>query len=127
MFRSRLRDKARYGMLYTPSWNRVAKEPVVSENYLSKVYAASRPGIFPGNNIGDRMIGVFDNIEMGESYQWDAVFPDGDLFKSGRLGQGLYVSPETDTVVVLFSSAYKNTLYVFAYTREIVKQMFRKK
>jgi len=64
---------------------------------------------------------------MGESYQWDAVFPDGDLLKSGRLGQGIYVSPETDTVVVFFSSAYNNTLYVFAYAREIVQQMFRKK
>lgn len=127
MFSSRLRDMARYGMLYTSSWNVVSKERVVSENYLSKVYAASRPEIFPGNNIGDRMIKVFGNIKMGESYQWDAVFPDGDLFKSGRLGQCLYVSPETDTVVVFFSSAYNNTLFVFTYAREIVKQVFRKK
>ena len=118
---------ARFGMLYTPSWNVVAKERVVSENYLSKVYAASRPEIFTGNNLGDRMISVFGDIEMGESYQWDAVFPDGDIFKSGRNGQCLYVSPETDTVVVFFSSAYNNTLYVFDYAREIVKQVFRKK
>lgn len=127
LFGSRLRDMARFGMLFTPSWNLVAKERVVSENFLSKVYAASKPEIFPGNNLGDRMIQGFGNIGMGESYQWDAVFPDGDIYKSGRTGQCLYVSPETDTVVVWFSSAYNNTLWVHAYAREMVKQVFRKK
>ena len=127
LFGSRLRDMARYGMLYTPSWNLVAKERVVSENYLPKVYAASRPEIFPGNNLGNRMIDGFGNIGMGESYQWDAVFPDGDIYKSGRNGQCLYISPDTDTVVVWFSSVYNNTLWVHAYAREIVRQVFRKK
>ena len=126
LFGSRLRDLARYGMLYTPSWNVIAKERVVSKNYLSKVYAASKPAIFPGNNMGNRIIQGFGNIGMGESYQWDAVFPDGDLYKSGRNGQCLYVSPETDTVVVWFSSAYNNSLWVHAYAREIVKTVFRK-
>ena len=126
LFASRLRDMARYGMLFTPSWNSVAKEPVVPKDYLSKVYAASNPKIFPGNNMGNRIIQGFGNIGIGESYQWDAVFPDGDLYKSGRNGQCLYVSPETDTVVVWFSSAYNNTLWVHAYARAIVKQVFRK-
>ena len=126
MFSSRLRDMARYGMLYTPSWSVVAKERVVSETYLPKVYAASIPEIFPGNNLGDRMIKGFGNIEMGASYQWDAVFSDGDIYKSGRTGQCLYISPETDTVVVWFSSTYQSTLWVHAYAREIVKKIFRK-
>lgn len=127
LFGSRLRDMARFGVLFTSSWNLVAKERVVSENYLSKVYAASKPEIFPGNNVGNRMIQGFVNIGMGESYQWDAVFPDGDIYKAGRNGQCLYISPETDTVVVWFSSVYNNTLWVHAYAREIVKQVFRKK
>ena len=127
MFGSRLRDMARFGMLFTPSWNLIAEVRVVSETYLPKVYAASKPEIFAGNNLGDRMIQDFGNIEMGESYQWDAVFPDGDIYKSGRTGQCLYISPETDTVVVWFSSAYNNTLWVHAYAREIVKTVFRKK
>lgn len=41
--------------------------------------------------------------------------------KSGRTGQSLYVSPETDTVNVFYSSAYKAELWVHAYAREIVK------
>ena len=126
IFASRLRDLARYGMLYTPSWNVVTKEKIVGNDYLSKVYAAAKVGEFAGN-LGDRMIADFGNLDMGESYQWDAVFPDGDLYKSGRGGQCLYVSPETDTVVVYFSASYKSSLWVHAYAREIVKQVFRKK
>jgi hypothetical protein len=36
------------------------------------------------------------------------VFADGDIYKSGFQGQGLYVSPETDTVVVFFSTTYND-------------------
>jgi CubicO group peptidase (beta-lactamase class C family) len=125
IFASRLRDLGRYGMLYTPSWNVVANDRVVSESYFSKVYAASKPEIFSGNNLGDRMIAGFGNVGMGASYQWDAVFPDGDFYKSGRTGQALYISPETDTVVVWFSTAYQSGLWVHAYAREIVKQVYR--
>lgn len=125
IFSSRLRDLARYGLLYTPSWHLVANEPVVSENYLQKVYEASNPDIFPGNNMGDRMIRDFGNWGMGASYQWDAVFMDGDLYKSGRNGQALYISPDTDTVVVWFSTVPNSSLWVHAYAREIVEQVFR--
>lgn len=125
IFTSRLRDMARYGMLYTPSWNVVADERVVSDSYFAKVYEAANPEIFAGNNLGDRLIAGFGDVGMGASYQWDAVFPDGDIYKSGRTGQALYISPETDTVVVWFSTAYQSSLWVHAYAREIVKQTFR--
>ena len=32
------------------------------------------------------------------------VFPDGDIFKAGVGGQGLYISPARDAVVVYFST-----------------------
>jgi CubicO group peptidase (beta-lactamase class C family) len=125
IFASRLRDLARYGMLYTPSWNVVAKEPVIADDYLPKVYAAAKQGAYTGN-LGDRMIADFGDVGMGASYQWDAVFPDGDIYKSGRGGQALYISPQTDTVVVYFSASYKSSLWVHAYARAIV-QKFRAK
>lgn len=126
IFSFRLRDMARYEMLYTPSWNLIAKETVIADDYLTKVYAAAKQGTFAGN-LGDRMIAHFGKLDMGASYQWDAVFPDGDLYKSGRGGQSLYISPETDTVVVYFSASYQSSLWVHAYAREIVKQVFRVK
>jgi hypothetical protein len=38
------------------------------------------------------------------SRQWDVVFDDGDMFKGGARGQGLYVSPSRNVVVVWFST-----------------------
>ena len=125
IFASRLRDMARYGMLYTPSWKVVAKEQVIADDYLPKVYTAAKQGVYAGN-LGDRMIADFGDLGMGTSYQWDAVFPDGDIYKSGRGGQALYISPQTDTVVVYFSASYKSSLWGHAYARAIV-QKFRVK
>ena len=68
-----------------------------------------------------------DGQSSHATYQWDLVFNDGDLFKAGRYGQGIYVSPETDTAVVWFSSVYMNEVYVPGFAREIVKQVYRKK
>ena len=103
----------------------VARESVIAGDYLPKVYAAAKQAEFAGN-LGDRMIAHFGDLDMGASYQWDAVFPDGDIYKSGRGGQCLYISPETDAAVVWYSSAYKAEIWVHAYAREIVKQVFRK-
>ncbi|NES21336.1 MAG: beta-lactamase family protein [Symploca sp. SIO3E6] len=123
----RLRDFARYGMIYTPSWNVVATESIVSDSYLGKVYGAVDQEIFNKGYMGQRMNDNFGFKpgELGASYQWDAVFPDGDLYKSGRSGQALYVSPETDTVVVWFSTTWQSSLWLEGYAREIVTQIFR--
>lgn len=126
-FAARLRDLGRFGVLFTPSWNVVAKERVVSESYYQKVHAAAKPTVLGKDYMSKRLINDFGGKNFGASYQWDAVFTDGDLYKSGRTGQCLYVSPETDTVVVWYSSAYKAEVWVHAYAREIVKQVFRKK
>jgi len=124
-FAARLRDLARFGILFTPSWNVVAKKRVVSEKYFAKVKAAAKTEIYGEDYMSKRLIKDFGENELGASYQWDAVFPDGDLYKSGRTGQCLYVSPETDTVVVFFSSSYRAEVWVHAYAREIVRQVFR--
>ena len=126
-YAARLRDLARFGILFTPSWNVVSKERVVSENYFKKAYAAAKTEVYDKDYMSQRLIKDFGETEIGASYQWDAVFADGDFYKSGRTGQCLYVSPETDTVVVFYSSAYKAGIWVHAYAREIVNQVFRKR
>jgi len=42
---------------------------------------------------------------IANRYQWDCVFPDGDIGKYGVGGQGLYISPATDTVVAYFCTS----------------------
>ena len=56
------------------------------------------------------MIAGFGGVGMGKFYQWDAVFPGGDIYKSGRTGQALYISPETDIVVI----------WIFLHTRHVM-------
>jgi CubicO group peptidase (beta-lactamase class C family) len=127
VFSSRLTDFARFGMLFTPSWKIVSSEPVVPEGYLADVYRAADPAIYLKGVQGNRMVAGFgaEGAPYGAAYQWDAVFEDGDLFKPGINGQAIYVSPQTDTVVVYFSTTFANSLYLVAYARAIVNDLFR--
>ena len=126
-FAARLRDLARFGMLFTPSWSVIAEDQVISDAYFDKAIEAANPKSYGEDYMSKRLINDFGVSDIGASYQWDAVFADGDLYKSGRTGQCLYVSPETNTVVVWYSSAYQAEVWVHAYAREIVKQLFRDK
>ncbi len=99
---STLRDMARFGLLFTPS-GRKGLQPVISDAYLEKIQKGGRPEIFNAAEDDD------DNEVDGEiprhnSYQWDFVMHDGDFFKGGFGGQGLYISPSRDLVVAFFGS-----------------------
>ena len=127
IFTSRLRDLGRFAMLYTPSWNKVADKQIVSDTYWAKVYDKTYADALKRGVETDKSKYFKDGQSSHATYQWDLVFNDGDLFKAGRYGQGIYVSPETDTAVVWFSSVYMNEVYVPGFARQIVKQVFRKK
>jgi CubicO group peptidase (beta-lactamase class C family) len=54
------------------------------------------------------------------TYQWDMVFEDGDFYKGGYGGQGLYISPARDLVVAAFSSGVGHeSVEVLAYARAL--------
>ena len=55
---------------------------------------------FDGPVFAER-VGTEDFI--ANSRQWDLVWPDGDMMKFGLMGQGLYVSPSRDLVIVYFN------------------------
>jgi len=104
---STLEDFARYGMLYTPSWDKVAFEPVVSARVLKRIQTAGNPAAFrtaypeaKDNGPG----AYFGEAPMANSFQFDAVFEDGALWKHGNLGQGIYIDPKRDFVGVYFST-----------------------
>jgi len=59
---------------------------------------------------------------LHNSYQWDAVFDDGDFFKAGLHGQGIYVSPARDLVVTWFSSGDAE-ISMASYARHIAKMI----
>lgn len=104
---SRLVDMARFGLLYTPSWNKTASEPVVSKNTLVKIQQGGKvENYLKDARIGDMLAKRFGEKPLFNSYQWDAVFADGDFYKGGMNGQGIYVSPNKDVVVAWFATGF---------------------
>ena len=124
MFASRLRDMGRFALLYTPSWDKVSDTQIVSNTYWDKVYDNSLADALKRGVETDKSK-YFKDGQSHATYQWDLVFDDGDLFKAGRYGQGIYVSPETNTVVVYFSSVYMNEVYFPGFARQLVQQNYR--
>jgi CubicO group peptidase (beta-lactamase class C family) len=94
---SRLRDMGRYGMLFSPSGTS-RNEPVLSEAYIKKIQKGGRPKLF-NHNWPDKFE---DGSIVHNTYLWDYITKDGDFFKSGHAGQGLYVSPGRDLVIAFF-------------------------
>ncbi|MCE8517153.1 serine hydrolase [Ruegeria pomeroyi] len=124
VFAARLRDKARFALLFTPSWSTVSETRVVNDAYFEKVYGSGNSAAFfnPESDMGSRMLRDFDDAPTHASYQWDAVFEDGDLYKSGKNGQCIYISPSNDMAVVWFSNTYDNSPWLPIYARAIVKE-----
>jgi len=102
---SRLRDLALFGMLFTPSWKEISDRRVVSDAALKRIQTdLPSHEVFMSSNDGPRFTEALADDVISNNRQWDAVFADGDFFKLGFMGQGLYVSPGRDLVIAYFST-----------------------
>lgn len=100
-----LRDMGRFAMIYTPSWNKVSQEKIIPEALIESIQHDGKPDIYLGGFVGKELQHSFPDITgLTNRDQWDIVFPDGDFYKGGVGGQGIYISPSADTVVVWFST-----------------------
>ena len=90
---STLRDLARFGLAFTPSGRKT--NPIISDAHLSKIRNANK----------NLKISLDSTEEKYSSYQWSAVYEDGDFYKVAHGGQGLYISPEKDLVIAFFGTA----------------------
>jgi len=105
---STLRDMGRFAMIFTPSWNKVSKEQIIPAALMDAIQHGGRPEIYTKGFVGREMQSSFPDIKgLSNRYQWDIIFPDGDFYKGGVGGQGIYVSPSTDAVVVWFSTGHQ--------------------
>jgi len=120
----RLRDLLRFGQSFTPS-GRLAEDALVSLDLLERIYDAGDPLAFAKGRDGPRLLRSFGPAVYGAAYRWDALFSDGDLYKGGHGGQGLYVSPETDSVIAWFAAAPGQEAWLAAFARALVLQRFR--
>ena len=122
MMNTRLRDLARYGLLFTPSWEERYGAEVRAKWQLGQdvslaniVFEGCRPELMQaamksraeaqeGEEEDDFFDGPRDPEIHCNSRQWDLVWGDGDFYKGGVGGQGVYVSPERNLVAAWYST-----------------------
>jgi len=121
---SSLRDLARFGMVFTPSVRKIAGKQIIPDAIMKKIYDRKYVAMYDKGWAGKKFTESFydDAGKISNRYQWDAVLSDGDLFKSGVGGQGVYISPATDTVVAWFCTSDGNNQEE-AMARAIVKKL----
>lgn len=88
-----LRDLARFGLAFTPS-GRKSANPIISDAHLSNI-----------RNVNENLNISRDEEKKYSSYQWGAVYEDGDFYKGAHGGQGLYISPAKDLVIAFFGTS----------------------
>lgn len=95
---------ARYGILYTPSWKAAAVEPVISEAVVKRIQTSGDRETHEGATKQASSVSSLGEMTTSQSYQFDYVYDDGAMGKSGNLGQFIYVDPARDFVGVVFST-----------------------
>jgi len=123
---ARLRDVARFGLLYTPSYKVVTDDKIISDRYIELIKNGGNPDLSKNARSGSRPNeSVKHNV-----YQWDAVFTNNDFFKGGWAGQGLIVNPDRDLVAV-YTGYFKDDKYsetaLFPILRSVLDGVFGNK
>ena len=96
---ARLRDVARFGQVYT-----AGDHLDVLDDALIDDMQGSR-GIPLDKEDRIELIDAFGaDLPVRAAWQWDLVWEDGGMFKSGYSGQGLYVDPDRRLVVAWFGT-----------------------
>ncbi|MFC3615639.1 serine hydrolase domain-containing protein [Lutimaribacter marinistellae] len=91
-----LEDMLRYALIYTPSWNVVSEEQIVTDALLKEIQTLGNPEAYANSTeiaYGQRWFGETPAFNTA---QWDHAFEDGAMFKHGNMGQGIYVDPGRD-------------------------------
>jgi CubicO group peptidase (beta-lactamase class C family) len=93
---ARIRDVARFGLLFTPSYRVVTDKKIISDRYLDIILNGGRPELLANARFGAPPLeGIKHNV-----YQWDLVFDNNNIYKGGWAGQGLLINPDRDYVAV---------------------------
>jgi CubicO group peptidase (beta-lactamase class C family) len=94
-----LRDLARFGLLFTPSWRATSRTQVISDRFLRRITQNGRPALVKDWIFGPRPAWL-DHV----AYQWDAITTSGKFFKGGFGGQILFIDPKKDVVIAHFGT-----------------------
>jgi len=97
-FLSRMRDLARFGLLFTPSWSVVSDRKVISDDFLELLRTGANPNLQRDLSNGESVHTIF---------QWGVLNSSDWLEHGGWGGQGLLVSPSRD-VVAVYTAYFKD-------------------
>jgi len=122
-FTSTLRDLARFGLLFTPSYEVVSDRKIISDRYLDRILYGGRPELLANSRFRTPPgADVKHNV-----YQWDLVFENNDFYKGGWAGQGLLINAERDYVAVYagyFKDAEHSETELLPILREVLEGVF---
>lgn len=98
---ARLNDIARFGLLHTNN-----NQGWLSLNKAHRDSLKNKPRPLFSEQEIKGMNTLFDgDAPLHSRWQWDFIWEDGDMYKDGYSGQGLYVSPKNDLVLAWFGTA----------------------
>ncbi|GJM64561.1 serine hydrolase domain-containing protein [Persicobacter diffluens] len=115
---STLEDLARYGLLFTPTFEQITGKEVVSPRLIEYMFENKVPmEVFKNSAVGKmgEMI-MGEQVICGSGSQFDFLWEDGAFAKLGHNGQGIYVDPAREVVGVYFSASTELN-YPVAYMR----------
>ncbi|MBU2906396.1 beta-lactamase family protein [Arenibacter algicola] len=105
---STLRDLARFGYMFLNE-GRSTENAFVSNEYFDKIQKQGRPHLVTA--YGSENYTLDKEVVRHNTYQWDKVMEDGDFYKGGFSGQGLYISPSRNLVIAFFGTADDDGVY----------------
>jgi CubicO group peptidase (beta-lactamase class C family) len=120
---ARLRDVARFGMLYTPSYTLLTDERIISDRMIKLIRDEGNPKLWEEA----REKGWLSDDFSHSAYQWDKVYKNHDFFKGGWCGQGLLVNPDKDLVAVFTGyckDAQSSEADLLPILRQVLKDVF---
>lgn len=102
-FLAKMRDLARFGLLFTPSYKIVSDHKIISDEHVELIRSGGNPAL----RVNAGMSPVEESGIKHNVYQWSHVDVNGNFYQAGWGGQGLIVNPERD-VVAVFTSYFKD-------------------
>ena len=125
-FLARMRDMIRFGLLFTPSYTVVTDQRIISEKHIESLLSGGRGELLANaRNPGwEKYTHEADQV-LHNTWQWDLVWKNGDVYKGGWAGQGLLINPKRDLVAV-YTGYFKedfSELPILPRLREVLKGM----
>lgn len=119
-FMARMRDMARFGLLFTPSYAVVADKKLLPETLFDSI---GLPATEPFQIDAREAAGKTSTGTLSR-YQWGTAYENGDVYRGGWAGQGLLINRERDLVAVYTGYIREGTVDFMPRLRSVLNAMY---